>query len=606
MRTVISRSLAVVLGVLLASCGGGGGYGGGGSSVAPTPTPTPAPTPTPTPTPAPTPTPSPTPAPTPTAYSVTNLVSDGSVTAQKTDPNLKNPWGIVFAPNAPVWLVNNGTQTATVYDGTGLIRPVVVTLPGGIRGAADPTGIVNNTSTTDFLITKGTTSGAARFIFDGEGGTIIGWNPTVDAGNGIIAYDDGNGGAVYKGLAIAADGTNNFLFATDFHNNKVDVFDKTFTKVTTTGGFTDPTLPAGYAPFGIQAITANGTTRIYVTYAQTLPTSDDNANGAGLGVVNVFDVHGALQTHLIGAGGKLNAPWGIAVAPANFGTYSNNLLIGNFGDGVINAFDAATGAYAGTLADSNGTAFANPGLWGIGFGNGAQNQPATTLYFAAGIANEAGGLYGRIDLGATSPDTVAPTVTLTAPAAASTVAGTVAVTADANDDKGVASVEFLLGTTSLGKVTAAPFTVNWNTTGVANGAASLTAVALDAAGNKTTSPAVSVTVNNPPAATLTTLQANIFGPKCSTCHTGIGTLLPGSMNLTSAASTFAALVDVNSEEQPTLKRVKPGDSANSWVIHKLEGTNLGTTMRMPFGGPFLDQPTIDTVKSWINAGALNN
>jgi hypothetical protein len=148
--------------------------------------------------------------------------------------------------------------------------------------------------------------------------------------------------------------------------------------------------------------------------------------------------------------------------------------------------------------------------------------------------------------------------------------------------------------------------VNWNTTGTANGAASLTAIALDAAGNATTSAAVSVTVNNPPASTLTQLQANIFGPKCSGCHNGLGPMLPNSMNLTSAASTFAALVDVNSEEQPTLKRVKPGDAANSWVIHKLEGTDLGTTARMPFGGPFLDQPTIDTVKSWIAAGALNN
>jgi uncharacterized protein (TIGR03118 family) len=531
------------------------------------------------------------------------------VTAQKTDPNLKNPWGIVFAPNAPVWVVNNGTQTSTLYDGTGVIRPIVVALPGGIRGAADPTGIVNNTSTTDFVITKGTTSGPARFIFDGEGGTIIGWSPTVDAANGIIAYDDGNGGAVYKGLAIASDGTNNFLFATDFHNNKVDVFDKAFTKVTTTGGFTDSTLPAGYAPFGIQTLTVNGETRIFVTYAQKLPTSDDNANGAGLGLVNVFDVHGTLLTHLIAAGGKLNAPWGLAIAPANFGTYSNNLLVGNFGDGVINAFDVSTGAFVGALADSNGTAFANPGLWGIAFGNGVQNQPTTTLYFAAGIANEADGLYGRIDLGATKPDTVAPTVTLTAPAAASTVTGTVAITADATDDAGVASVEFRAGTTSLGKVTAPPFTFNCNTTGVPNGAVSLTAIALDAANNQTTSAAVSVTVDNPPApaaATLTELQTNIFGPRCSVCHNGIGTALPGSMNLTSAASTFAALVNVDSGEQPALKRVKPNDSANSWVIHKLEGTDLNGTARMPFGGPFLDQPTIDQVKGWIDAGAQNN
>jgi uncharacterized protein (TIGR03118 family) len=538
---------------------------------------------------------------------LTKLVSDGAVTAQKTDPNLKNPWGIVFAPGAPVWLVNNGTQTATVYDGTGLIRPVVVALPAGIRGAANPTGIVNNASTTDFMVTKGTTSGAARFIFDGEGGTILGWSPTVDATNGIIAYDDGNGGAVYKGLAIASDGTNNFLFATDFHNNKVDVFDKAFAKVTTTGGFTDSTLPAGYAPFGIQAITANGTTLIYVTYAQKLTTSDDNANGAGLGLVNVFNVQGTLQKHLIATGGKLNAPWGIAIAPATFGTFSNNLLVGNFGDGVINAFDAGTGAFVGALADSAGTAFANPGLWGIAFGNGAQNQPTTTLYFAAGIANEVDGLYGRIDLGATAPDTVAPTVTLTAPTAASTVVGTVALTATATDDKGVASVEFFVGgTTSLGKVTTAPYTVNWNTTTAANAAASLTAVALDAANNRTTSAAVSVTVNNPPAAKLSDLQTNIFTPRCSSCHTGIGATLPGSMNLTSAASSFAALVNVASVQSPAVKRVAPSDSANSYLVNKLLGTNIGATNRMPLGGPFLDQPTIDQVKSWIDAGALNN
>jgi uncharacterized protein (TIGR03118 family) len=540
---------------------------------------------------------------------LTNLVSDGSVTAHKTDPNLKNPWGIVFAPNAPVWLVNNGTQTSTLYDGTGLIRPLVVNLPGGINGAADPTGIVANASTTDFVITKSTTSGPARFIFDGEGGTIIGWNPTVDATNGIIAYDDGNGGAVYKGLAIASDGTNNFLFATDFHNKKVDVFDKTFTKVTTTGGFADSLLPTGYAPFGIQAVTVNGASRIVVTYAQKLPTSDDNANGAGLGVVNVFDVHGTLISRLVQAGGKLNAPWGIAVAPANFGTFSNNLLIGNFGDGVINAFDWSSGTYTGTLSDSSGTPLANPGLWGIGFGNGAQNQPASTLFFTAGIANEAAGLYGRIDVGATAPDTIAPAVTLTAPTAASTVQGTVAVTADASDDKGVASVEFFAGATSLGKVTTAPYTVNWNTTTATNGAVSLTAVALDAANNKTTSAAVSVTVNNPPApaaSKLSDLQTTIFTPRCSSCHTGVGGALPGSMNLTSAASTFAALVNVDSSEQPTLKRVKPSDSANSYIIHKLEGTNLGGTSRMPLGGPFLDQATIDTVKSWIDAGAQNN
>jgi len=231
-----------------------------------------------------------------------------------------------------------------------------------------------------------------------KGGTIIGWAPTVAAATGVIAYDDGNAGAVYKGLAIASDGTNSFLFATDFHNNKVDVFDSHYAKVTTTGGFTDATLPAGYAPFGIQAITVNNTAQIYVTYAKTVAGSGDNANGAGLGMVNVFDVHGTLQKHLIVTGRQLNAPWGVAMAPANFGTFSNDILVGNFGDGVINAFDPATGVFAGTIADANGQPFANPGLWGIAFGNGLNSQPTNTLFYTAGPNNQVDGVFGRVDV----------------------------------------------------------------------------------------------------------------------------------------------------------------------------------------------------------------
>ncbi len=186
----------------------------------------------------------------------------------------------------------------------------------------------------------------------------------------------------------------------------------------------------------------------------------------------------------------------MTAAPANFGTLSGTLLVGNFGDGTINAYDLSSGAFVATLSDSNGTPLATPGLWGIAFGNGARNQPTTTLYFAAGVGGETGGLYGRIDLGATAPDIVAPTVALSAPAAGATASGSTTVTANAADNVGVASVEFLAGTTSLGKVTTAPYTVNWDTTKTANGAVSLTAVALDAAGNSTTSAAVSVTVSN--------------------------------------------------------------------------------------------------------------
>jgi hypothetical protein len=331
--------------------------------------------------------------------------------------------------------------------------------------------------------------------------------------------------------------------------------------------------------------------------------------GEGLGLVNTFDTSGNLIANLIPQGGELNAPWGIALAPDDFGTLSNALLIANFGDGLINGFDAATGEFIGSLKDASGAEIQNDGLWGIAFGNGARNQPATTLYFTAGIANQAAGLYGRIDLGESAPDIVAPTVTLTAPAAGE-LSGTLAVSADATDNVGVTQVQFLAGTTEIGVDTTAPFTIDWNTTTIANGNVNLTAQARDAFGNVTTSAAVAVTVNNttppppppPPTVTLADLQTNVFGPRCSGCHTGGGTALPGSMNLSSAQNTFAALVNVASIEVPALQRVKPGDPDNSFVIHKIEGTQT-VGQRMPAGGPFLDQATIDQVRAWITAGA---
>jgi mono/diheme cytochrome c family protein len=200
------------------------------------------------------------------------------------------------------------------------------------------------------------------------------------------------------------------------------------------------------------------------------------------------------------------------------------------------------------------------------------------------------------------PDVTAPTVTLTAPAPAATVSGTVAVTATAADNIGVTQVEFFAGATSLGVDTTAPYSVNWNTTTVTDGAFVLTGVAHDAAGNTTTSAAVNVTVQNTVVVTLAQLQTNIFTPRCSTCHTGVGAVLPGVMNLTSATNTFNALVNVTSLSEPPLKRVLPGDPNNSYIIHKLEGTQT-VGARMPFGGPFLDQATIDQVRAWIQAGA---
>ncbi len=325
-------------------------------------------------------------------FVVTNLVSDGSVSASSTDTTLVNAWGLAASPTGPMWVANNGTQTSTTYDGNGTTAAATVTLPQGSNGDPDPTGIVYNAGS-GFMVTENSVSGASVFIFDGEGGTIMGWSPTVDATSAVIAYDDGAGGAVYKGLALASNGGADFLFASDFHNNKIDVFDRGFAKVDTTGKFIDPGLPAGYAPFGIQAIGG----KLYVTYAQQkAPDNHDEMDGAGLGYVDVYDTDGTFITELV-AGGKLNAPWGLAIAPAGFGSFGGDLLVGNFGDGTFNAYDPVTGSYQGTLKNPSGNAIAIPGLWGISFGNGASNQPTTSLFFAAGINDEANGLYGRID-----------------------------------------------------------------------------------------------------------------------------------------------------------------------------------------------------------------
>ncbi len=339
-----------------------------------------------------------------TAFVAKNLVADTASGTVTVDANLVNPWGIAFGPG-PAWVANNHSETSTLYDGAGVPQPagtpLVVDLPVGAGGATfDPTGIAFN-STADFVVNSGTKSAAALFIYVGEGGMIAGWSKDVDPSNAIVMYADA-AGAVYKGLTLANNGAGNFLYATDFHNNKVDVFDAHFAKQpssATSFNFKDPALPAGYAPFGIQALKngAGGAVQIYVTYAKQLgPDNHDNANGAGLGLIDIYDTNGVLLKTLVTAG-RLNAPWGIALAPADFGTLSNTLLVGNFGDGTINGYDAGNGQYMGTVSTANGP-FAVPGLWGIAFGNDAASQPHNTLFFAAGPNDEANGSYGRIDL----------------------------------------------------------------------------------------------------------------------------------------------------------------------------------------------------------------
>jgi len=439
-------------------------------------------------------------------YSFTNLVADSAgVGAQVTDPNLVNPWGVVFAPGAPVWVANNGTQTSTLYDGNGKPQPVsaplVVNTPANGGVDFDPTGIVFNGSSTDFMVSSGGNSAPARFIFTGEGGMIAGWSATVDRQNAIITYPaagGSTGGAVYKGLAIAKNGTATFLYATDFHNNRIDVFDTSFAKQTLAAtAFVDPTLPAGYAPFGIQAIAngANGATQIYVTYAQQDQAAHDNNDGPGLGLIDIYDPAGNFIKHLVPVGGALNAPWGIALAPSDFGTLSGALLVGNFGDGKINGYDPASGTFMGTLMGSAGAAFAEPGLWGIAFGNDAANQPHSTLFFAAGTNDENDGLYGRIDLGAPPTLNAPPVVALTVPTG--NLHGTVTLTATAQDSLTIANVKFFANTNTLiGTATTSPYTVTWDTTTIANGSVSITAVATDVDGNVGSSPATMATVAN--------------------------------------------------------------------------------------------------------------
>jgi uncharacterized protein (TIGR03118 family) len=325
-------------------------------------------------------------------FMTTNLASDGTPAAAHTDANLVNGWGLVFNPTGFAWVADNGTSKSTLYDGNGVPQSLVVSIPAGTGGDASPTGIVYN-GTQDFKVTQKGVTGASLFIWVGEGGTMAGWSPAVNGTSAVTVFDGGSNGPLYKGLAISNYLGANYLYAADFRNNAIDVYDGNFARVTLPGNFRDPGLPAGYAPFGIQAIGD----RIYVAYAKRAATGPDEVAGPGLGIVDVFATSGAFIRQLA-MGGVLNAPWGMAMAPANFGSFSNDLLVGNFGDGKINAFNPLTGRMDGTLSRADGTPIVIDGLWGIAFGNGINSQPKNTLFFAAGPSEEAHGLFGRIDM----------------------------------------------------------------------------------------------------------------------------------------------------------------------------------------------------------------
>lgn len=325
------------------------------------------------------------------AYAQHSLVSDIPGLADQTDANLVNAWGIATSPTGPFWVTANHSGTSTIYNTTGGVQSLVVTIPppSGQSPPSGPTGIVFN-NTPDFILDSN--GKPAAFIFSTENGTIAAWNAGTTA---VIKGDNSGSEAIYKGLALAKDGAKSFLYASDFHNGRIDVFDSTFGPVATAGGFVDPSIPDGFAPFNAQNIDGN----LFVTYAKQDAEGHDHVSGLGNGFVNVFDPAGHLLKRFA-SNGWLNSPWGLAVAPDGFGPFSGALLIGNFGDGRIHAFDRALGTPLGTLADATGSEIAIPGLWGLKFGNGGNGGAIGTLYFAAGIpgdgAVEDHGLFGSI------------------------------------------------------------------------------------------------------------------------------------------------------------------------------------------------------------------
>jgi len=322
-------------------------------------------------------------------YVQTNLVSNGVIQAKTTDPNLLNAWGIDFLPGAPFWIADNGAGVSTVYDGTGRRLPLVVEIPapkGQPKGTTStPTGLVANV--TGQFRAPGSVL-PSMFIFDSEDGTVAAWN-TLMGRHAMIVVDNSKDGSVYKGLAIGTNAKGNYLFATNFHNGTIDVFDSRFMPATLDGTFTDPNLPQGYGPFGIRNVAGD----LFVTFAKQDADKHDDDSGPGRGFVDIFDTDGHLITRFA-TQGTLNSPWGIAHAPFDFGPFSGDILIGNFGDGRINAFDSA-GHFLGQLQDPTGAPITIHGLWGLTFGGATKSDP-DTLYFTAGPNDEADGLFGSL------------------------------------------------------------------------------------------------------------------------------------------------------------------------------------------------------------------
>jgi len=334
----------------------------------------------------------------------TNLVSNIPGLAAHTDPNLRNPWGTSTGPGLPIWVADNASGVSTLYDGAGNPQPgpkdqLVVTIPApaaaGPTAIGSPTGTAFNPTPAGFPVAKAGSSGPSRFLFATEDGTLLGWNPAVDRTHAVIAVDRsgitdpvGDVGAVYKGLALATTSAGEFLYATNFRFGQVEMFDSNFNLVKT---FTDPRIPTGFAPFGIHNIGG----RLFVTFAEQDNAKHDDVAGPGNGFVDVFNTNGDLLQRFASRG-QLNSPWAVTLAPATFGTAAGDILVGNFGSGRIDTFNAANGEPAGQLRDPSGRPITIPDLWGLRFPTGSLNVTPTALYFTAGINHEADGLLGDL------------------------------------------------------------------------------------------------------------------------------------------------------------------------------------------------------------------
>jgi uncharacterized protein (TIGR03118 family) len=331
-----------------------------------------------------------------TSFTQTNLVSDGSVPAVTIDPNLINPWGVSFSATGPLWVSDNGAGVATIYDGAG--TPVTIAGHSSITIAAppeqttpaSPTGQVFNTAGSGFDISSGGVTASSIFIFATEDGTISGWNPAVDSGSSVLAVDNSQGGAgaVYKGLTMGHTEEGDFLFAANFRNGTVDVFDQNFNQV---NSFTDPKLPNGYAPFNVQVLD----NRLFVTFALQNDAKHDDVAGPGHGFVDEFDLNGDLL-HRVASRGVLDSPWGLAIAPSSFEEFANDLLVGNFGDGTINVFSPKTDHFLGQLLGADGNPIAIEDLWALKPGNGGAGGDPNKIFFTAGLQDEMHGLFGTL------------------------------------------------------------------------------------------------------------------------------------------------------------------------------------------------------------------